>query len=547
RLDDPAAVNELCDRLGRDAKWSSTRYTVVRADGTVLGDSEKHPVKDNMDNHGRRPEIVEAFRTTKGYGSSVRHSDTVDKDMMYVAVRIPGPGGAPAVARVSLPVTVIAETVRSIYRHVALGGAVVALLAILTCFWVSRTLSRPLEEMERTAEQFAAGDLSARVPVPDTFELAGLGETLNAMAADLDRRIQAIVRQRNEQEAILASMSEGVLAIDVDEQIISMNRTAGRMLGVEVEQARGRTIQEVIRNPELQKFVANALRSPDPTRGDVAVRDGQEKLLETYSASLRGPDDGAIGVVIVMNDVTRVRRLENLRRDFVANVSHELKTPITSIKGFVETLVDGAVDDREEAERFLRIVAGHADRLTAIIDDLLLLSRIEQDEQEPGIGRETWPLADILASAVRACEQRAAEKGTPVTLDCPDDLTAEVNAQLFEQAVTNLIDNAIKYSEPGSAIEVTGSAADGEVAVSVRDHGCGIEAKHLPRVFERFYRVDKARSRSLGGTGLGLAIVKHIVRAHQGRVTVDSTPGEGSAFTIFLPVPGAPEAEPGSD
>jgi two-component system phosphate regulon sensor histidine kinase PhoR len=239
-----------------------------------------------------------------------------------------------------------------------------------------------------------------------------------------------------------------------------------------------------------------------------------------------------------MNDISNVRRLETLRRDFVANVSHELKTPITSIKGFVETLLDGALDNRGDTERFLDIVAKQADRLGAIVDDLLSLAKIEQSEESASLDLHATGVRTVLESAIHNCDGLARERGVAVALEmAATDLTAEINPPLLEQAVTNLLDNAIKYSPPQSHIVVAATAGDGEVAISVKDEGVGVEAEHLPRLFERFYRVDKARSRQLGGTGLGLAIVKHIVSAHRGRVEVQSTPGVGSTFTIHLPRP----------
>jgi two-component system phosphate regulon sensor histidine kinase PhoR len=243
-----------------------------------------------------------------------------------------------------------------------------------------------------------------------------------------------------------------------------------------------------------------------------------------------------VGAVIVLNDVTRYRHLENLRRDFVANVSHELKTPIASIKGFVETLLDGALSHPDDAQRFLKIIGSHAERLNNIIEDLLSLSKIEQSEQAANLPLDLAPLRPVLEAAVYGCQSQAAARHIELSLDCGDAIVAQINPPLLEQAVINLIDNAVKYSEPGRQVQIEAQADEQEIALSVRDHGCGIAAEHLPRLFERFYRVDRARSRKLGGTGLGLAIVKHIVQAHAGRVSVESTPGEGSVFCIHLPV-----------
>ncbi|MEX2561444.1 MAG: ATP-binding protein, partial [Pirellulales bacterium] len=256
-----------------------------------------------------------------------------------------------------------------------------------------------------------------------------------------------------------------------------------------------------------------------------------------HGTALRDAGGHSIGAVIVLNDVSRLRQLENMRRDFAANVSHELKTPVTSIKGFVETLLDGAMRDSQDSERFLRIIARQADRLDSIIEDLLSLSRIEKEGDAADLVLTLAELRGVLESALHDCDSKASERGIRIALSCDDGLQARINPPLLEQAVTNLLDNAIKYSEPAGEVQLSGQTAGGEVLIVVRDQGCGIAEEHLSRLFERFYRVDKARSRKLGGTGLGLAIVKHIVLAHRGQVTVESAPSAGSTFTIHLPTP----------
>jgi two-component system phosphate regulon sensor histidine kinase PhoR len=259
--------------------------------------------------------------------------------------------------------------------------------------------------------------------------------------------------------------------------------------------------------------------------------------LQAHGTFIKDHDGKSFGALIVLNDITQMKRLENIRRDFVANVSHELKTPITSIIGFVETLSQGAIDDKENAGRFLEIIARHADRLNAIIEDLLLLSRIEgHEEDDSGVVKEASKIKSILSSALLICEPKASTKNIHLALQSPDEIKADVNAPLLEQAVINLVDNAIKYSEEGSHVRVEASAEGEEILIRVIDDGCGIPEEHIPRLFERFYRVDKARSRNLGGTGLGLAIVKHIVNAHGGIIEVESIPQKGSTFTIRIPI-----------
>jgi len=401
---------------------------------------------------------------------------------------------------------------------------------------VARRLSHPLEEMKQGAQRFAQGDLRVKVPVPASDELASLAEALNHMAEQLDQRIQTIIRQRQEQEAVLASMVEGVMAVDRRERLITLNQAGARLLGVDPEAARERPIPEVVRNPDLQNFVARALASSQQVDGEIILRDsGRDRLLQVRGTTLRDLQGTAFGALIVLNDITRLRRLEQARRDFVANVSHELRTPITSIKGFVETLLDGAMQEPDHALNFLKIIARHAERLNEIIDDLLSLSRIEQDSEQGKVALSPGAIKEVLQDAIQVCEERAAAKDIGIDLTCPDDLTARINAPLLLQAVVNLIDNAVKYSPTARPVQVEARLELGEVLILVRDQGPGIAPEHLPRLFERFYRVDPGRSRKVGGTGLGLAIVKHIAQAHGGYVTLQSAPGRGSTFFLHLP------------
>jgi two-component system phosphate regulon sensor histidine kinase PhoR len=526
---EPQAVDQLCKKLGR---LSHTRLTVILPSGLVVGDSSKDPAL--MDNHSDRPEIQQALAGR--IGISTRHSYTQGIPMMYVAVPVLEHARIIAVVRVSLPVAFIGRTLSGMYFKIALGGMGAALLAALLSLLMARRLSRPLEEMKQGAQRFAQGDLRAKVPVPDSDELASLAEALNSMAAQLDQRIRTIIIQRQEQDAVLASMVEGVMAVDRKERLITLNQAGGRLLGVDPEAAKDRPLPEVVRNPDLQNFVTRSLASPRQVDGEIIIRDNNlDRLLQVRGTTLRDFQGKAFGALIVLNDVTRLRRLEQARRDFVANVSHELKTPITSIKGFVETLLDGAMQEPDNALSFLEIIAKHADRLNEIIDDLLSLSRIEQDSEQGKITLASGRIKEVLHNAIQVCRERAAAKDIDIALDCPDDLTGEMNAPLLEQAVVNLIDNAVKYSPAARPVQVEARAELGEILILVRDQGPGIAPEHLPRLFERFYRVDAGRSRKVGGTGLGLAIVKHIAQAHEGYVTLQSAPGKGSTFFIHLP------------
>ncbi len=523
------SIDALCKTLGEKSK---TRITVVLPDGKVIGDSEKDPVK--MDNHLDRPEIIEALKNKTGF--SVRYSHTVKQDMMYLALPKYKKDKLTGFLRMSVPLTFIERVVNSIRKRIGLTGAIIAFLSAIISLLVSWRISRPLEEMKRGVEKFSEGDLAYRLPAPSTEEMSRLAEALNQMASQLDEKINTIIQQRNEQQAVFQSMVEGVVAVDQEERFISINQAAADLFHVETSQVQGRGMREIIRNTELQRFMLKVLRSEKNIESEIRLWDKDERFLQVQGAVLKDAQGKGLGALIVMNDITRLHRLENLRRDFSASVSHEIRTPLTAIKGSVETLLDGAVEEREAAMRFLNIISKQADRLSAIVEDLLSLAKLEQEDDEPKIQMEETQLREVLESAVQECLPMSSEKELKIDLLCEENIEARINPQLLEQAVVNLVDNAIMYSNPEKEIHVLAKKTDGEVTVSVQDHGCGMAREHLPRIFERFYRVDRARSRKLGGTGLGLAIVKHITQAHKGRVTVESTLGEGSTFHIHLPL-----------
>ena len=528
---EPEVVDAICKEAGQ---LSATRITVILPDGVVVGDSRETP--RFMDNHADREEVAAALRGVPG--KSIRLSDTLHKKMMYVAVPVKKEARVQAVIRTAVPLTSLDQALSSVRLKIAFGGLVIAVLAALVSLAVARRISRPIEEIKRGAAHFADGDLTHRLPSPDTEEMASLTETLNRMAAQLDERMKTVFQQRNELEAVLSSMLEGVIAVDRNERIISMNPAAGRMFDCDPAKVQGRNIQEVVRNLAIQRFVTRVLTTSEAISDDFILYRAEERTLNIHSSPLYDAGSVQIGVLLVMNDVTQLRHLENVRRDFVANVSHEIKTPLTAIKGFVETLQQGTVEDKAEQERFLGIVLKHVNRLSAILEDLLALSRMEQEngieEVRLGIGR----IKEVIQTAIQVCQPKAAARDITISVDAAEDLTANLDATLLEQAFVNLIDNAVKYSDDGSQVRITAAQEKREVTIMFADQGFGIPNKHLPRLFERFYRVDKARSRKLGGTGLGLAIVKHIVQAHGGHITVESSLGQGSTFTVHLPLAG---------
>ncbi|MDP2758148.1 MAG: ATP-binding protein [Desulfurivibrionaceae bacterium] len=527
---DPEALQAFCTSAG---KRSGTRLTVTGTDGEVLADSDEDPAR--MENHSGRPEIIAALA---GHPApSLRFSHTLQEKMMYVAVPMVQNGKARGVLRTAIPVTFIDNALRAIILKILWGCLIVALVVALVAWFIAQRISRPLEEMRLGAERFAGGAFTTKLREEGAEEVASLARAMNAMADQLDGRIKTIARQHSQLQAVFSSMVEGVITVDTEERILDINQAGARLLDIAPEKIRGKSALVAVRNLALQRFISQALASAKPIEGEIDLtgRDGQEKYFYAHGTRFQDASEMTSGAIIVINDVTNLRRLENMRRDFVANVSHELKTPITSIEGFAETLLDGALESPEDARRFVEIIAKQSKRLHAIIEDLLALSRLEQEQEHTELVLAEEKISQPLRRAIETCGPKAAEKKISLELDAPDDLSANLNSPLLEQAITNLVVNAIKYSEEGSRVIIRAGQRDAEtIAIEVQDFGVGVCAHHLPRLFERFYRSDAARNRKVGGTGLGLAIVKHIVQAHGGEVGVTSEVGKGTTFTILL-------------
>lgn len=524
-------IAALCNELGSHLP---VRLTVLLADGRVIGDSAEDP--QQMENHLRRPEVRAAIEQKRS--AVMRYSSTVNRVMLYVVTPVKEDGRDVMFARVAMPSTDMDDTMGDVFRHVAGAAMFMIMLAALTGLFVSRRVTRPLEIMRKGAVRFSQGDLAYRLPVSGSEEMAALSGEMNRMAVQLDRRLNELFHERNTRGAVFDSMTEGLLAVDEGRKVIHINQAAIALLRLEGREIQGETIESLVRNADLQQLLRKSMASDEPVEGEAEIADGRDLLLAVRGTALRSREGVRIGALVVMQDVTRIRRLEQMRQDFVANVSHELKTPITSIIGFAETLLDGAADDPAVRARFLGIIARQAHHLDAIVADLLLLSAVEHQSKSKSLILERLPLRPVLEAAMDVCRTQAEKRRITVKLECDPRLSADINPHLFEQALVNLADNAIKYSGEDSSVTVGAVAREQEIVVYVRDAGSGIEQRHLERIFERFYRVDKGRSRQLGGTGLGLSIVKHIVMAHGGRVSAESQLGEGSIFRIHLPAGG---------
>ncbi len=512
---------------------SRTRITVILPSGKVVGDSEKD--FREMENHALRPEVVKALKGTPY--SYTRFSDTIGMNMMYMAIPLMEGGEIEGVVRASVSVSSIDENIRNIQFNIAFAGILIILLAAGIGLFISRRIIQPIQAMQQGAQRFAEGDLTHKLHIPDSEEMASLAGTMNRMAKLLHERINTVENQRNELDAVLSSMVEGVVAVDENERIININKAGAALIKGDRNKLKGKSVPEVVRNVEFQRFNREALAKEGPHSADIVLYHFDERILHVRSTPLRYDTQGKKGILMILNDVTQLRRLENMRSDFAANVSHEIKTPLTSIKGFVETLRHQAMDNPEEARRFLSIIDKNVTRLNAIIENLLSLSRIEKEDERREIILEKSVLRGTLNAAVQACAHRIEEKMIRVDLECDSAIKARIDNTLLEQAVVNLIDNAVHFSDEGGTIQISAKLTNEGVRIDVRDHGAGIAKEHIPRLFERFYRVDKSRSRKEGGTGLGLAIVKHIIQAHDGKVTVGSKLGGGSTFSIHLPPP----------
>lgn len=523
-------IQNRCESLGAD---SNTRLTIILPSGKVIGDSKRNPV--NMDNHRERPEISKAFQS--GRGLSIRYGHTLKINSMYFAIPIVYKNTAIGVIRTSTPLTSIQDALGNIYYKLAIGFFVLTLIIAISSWWASKTLSRPLEAMKVQAQKIAQGDFSSRVRLSpsDPVESFLLGQAINEMAIQLNQRMETVLNQKNEQEAVFSSMLEGVIAIDTNERLLRINQAALDILEISGGKVEGMTVQEVIKNSELQNLILFSLKQDTPIGQEIEIQKENERFLFIQSAPLLDNQKNKCGIVVVINDITKLKRLEMHRKEFAANVSHELRTPLTSIQGFAETLLNPSVTDQKQKDEFIKIIHAHAVRLGAIIEDLLTLSGIEKETGRKEIELTEGKIKSTLEGAILHCQNRASEKNIQIELNCPDDRKVKHNSPLIEQAIVNLLDNAIKYSPSGGTIQVTVIAEDDGFAVSVADQGLGISKEHLPRLFERFYRVDKARSRQLGGTGLGLSIVKHIALAHDGAVDVKSEINKGSVFSIHLP------------
>jgi len=537
---DPESIDRFCKH---SASGSEVRLTVIGPRGVVLGDSE-YPVF-MMNNHADRPEYIAALRGEEKF--ITRYSVTLGLDLAYLALPIEQDGDVAGVFRISRSVDDIKTFIGNLHQRIVIFLLFILLVSGLYGFYFNRRMKKIFLDIAESIRRIDLGEYEKVLNIRSPFEARIAAEGIYQIARHLEASMEDVTVRNAQMEAILTNMVEPVLLLDEDLKILHINRAGLRMLALDPAGAVGKGILETFRNSALYDFVAGLRQGDAAFETSITLtKDRQLLYLQVHGTlvqapvmELKGPmgeekKKAAQAVLLVFNNITRIKKLEKVRRDFVANVSHELKTPITSINGFVETLLQGAVDDREEAVKFLGIIEKQGRRMNAIIDDLLSLSKLENLERRE-LAFEQSRVADIVSNAVQICQGTAVEKGLEIIVNCSPDIQAEVVPSLIDQALVNIIDNAVKYSEAGGTIIITCTALEDHIRIIVEDHGRGIPEKDLPRIFERFYRVDKARSRDMGGTGLGLAIAKHIVHANNGTIRVSSEVGVGTTFSIDLP------------
>jgi two-component system phosphate regulon sensor histidine kinase PhoR len=532
-----AAQNaELAQRLRR-MPMLEARLTLVDAKGNVLFETEADPGR--MDNHAERPEIQQA--KLKGWGRTVRRSPTLNQDMLYLALRTDLDDSDVAYVRIAEPIRQVESQLASLRNLSWTAAGLTTMVALGLAFWLSRRLARPIAELTQGAETIAAGGYGYRVYAQDRGEIGALARTFNHMSERLAAQFAQIEEDRHQLRTVLSSMVEGVIAIDSEQRILFANDRVGQLLEVPVAQAIGKPFWELLRYRPLQTVVRETLQDEA-----IQVRElhweapGQRSFLVHVA---RLPGTPPRGAVLVLHDTTDLRRLERLRQEFVANVSHELKTPLAVIQASVETLIDGAAEDPSVRTPFLYRIADQSERLKNLIFDMLRLARVESETEAYSF--ETVDVASLVEDNMDRHRTLAANKRQTFEAIPPKNadespLEAWADHEALDQIVNNLVDNAVKYTPEGGSIRVRWYGESDYAVIEVEDSGIGIPEKDLPRIFERFYRVDKARSRELGGTGLGLAIVKHLAQANHGSVSARSEVGKGSTFVVRVPTPTSP-------
>ncbi|MDP2923484.1 MAG: ATP-binding protein [Candidatus Omnitrophota bacterium] len=521
-------LDSLSKKLSQIIK---SRITIIDMQGKVLADSEI-PRQDfaNITNHSGRPEIRTAF--SGEIGREVRYSATIKMDMLYIALPLKDKQEVKGVLRLAIPLEVVNLMLHAIRKAVFFSLVFALGLAYMLGSLLARAIFKPINRISHISRKFAAGDFSHKIYLNSKDEIGELAAVLNKMSENLEEKIHEVEIQNQQLKAILESMVEGIIVVNKDSRIVSVNRAIEQIFSIKKAGIEGKIFLEVIRNTDIAEIINQVLNKGNFFSQELTLIWPVQRIFQV-NASAIWKQKAIEGCLLVIHDITQLRKLEAIRRDFVANVSHELKTPLTSIKGFVETLLDGALDDKANNRNFIKIIQEHTERLNKLVDDLLSLSHLES--QEITLEKTSFSLKEQLEKVILGFKAQLKNKNIEIKDELVTDILVMADKDRVEQVLANLIDNAIKFNHENGFIKIYSQETNEKTKIIVEDSGIGIPEKDIPRIFERFYRVDKARSRELGGTGLGLSIVKHIVELHSGSVGVESTEGFGSKFWFTLP------------
>jgi two-component system phosphate regulon sensor histidine kinase PhoR len=524
----PEDTTALRDWVAAAAK-SGARVTVISPDGTVLADSSSDI--GTMESHAQRPEVIQALQ--QGEGRSTRYSVSVKQALIYYAKRVETAAGNPIIIRLALPMDGVDEALGKFRTKLWLWSVLLLLLSGAASLLISRSFTDRIERLRQFSRRVAEGDFRPLPPDGKGDTLEALGGSLNQTAARLDRTIRTLTEERNLSSAILGSMVEGVAVVNGAERLVFSNPGFAEILGLDVPPVSGSSLLEIVRQRELIDAVRRVLGGEHRVEAEIVTGTLRQHFFAATVASVRAGETS--GAVIVLHDITALRKLERIRRDFVANVSHEFRTPLTAIQGFSETLIAGAINDPNNRDRFLAIILDHSRRLARLTEDLLRLSEMDAERLELEIRRVS--VSQLVESCYETAQRRAADKSLDLSLELPPNLPDVAgDTRRLQEVLQNLLDNAIQYTLPNGKIVLSADTKNDEVIFTVSDTGIGIPTSDQPRIFERFYRVDAARSREAGGTGLGLSIAKHLIEAHGGRIWVESEIGEGSKFHFSVPI-----------
>ncbi|ANS73753.1 PAS domain-containing sensor histidine kinase [Paenibacillus yonginensis] len=534
----PEAFSYYSSKAAELDNLTGLRVTFIRADGQVMGDSESNASK--MENHLHRHEIETAGQAGSGHpGISIRFSDTIKEDMLYVAEKVTSDQGFDGYIRLSMSLHTVKEGLWKAWSLMIGGLLILFVAAGLVSYRLAYSITKPLNKITQVANRISRLDYDARVYLQRRVdEIGQLGGAINRMADSLQQQLKVIRENEDLLQSVLANMTGGIIIVDVDGHIALVNRAACRILRIREQEALGRPYQEIKRSYELTKFIDEGVSRRGYVSEELTVYDPEEKILRIDVVPMYEEGDAYRGMLFHFQDVTEIRKLERMRSEFVANVSHELKTPIAAVQGFAETLLTGEVKDEETARSFLQIIYDEGDRLNRLIGDILELSKIES--RRVPLAFEPIELRPLFESLFEVLKSAAEKKSISLKLEVPEGMFMEGDEDRLRQIFMNLLSNAISYTPDGGRVKVTAEILDDgdeeKIRFVVSDTGIGIPKKDLPRIFERFYRVDKARSRSSGGTGLGLSIVKHLVDLNHGTIKVESKVGEGSSFILEMPM-----------